>query len=42
MSPLLKGFVWGIACALVCLKLHMPDPAALFIGGFGGVVGALD
>jgi hypothetical protein len=42
MSPLLKGFVYAVACAALTLMLRMPDPLVIVVSGLGGVVGALD
>jgi hypothetical protein len=42
MSPLLKGFVYAVACALITLWFRMPDALVIVVAGLGGVVGALD
>jgi hypothetical protein len=42
VEPIIKGFVWAIACAVITLMLHMPDPLVIIISGAGGVAGALD
>jgi len=42
VSPVAKGFVYAIACAVVTLWLRLPDPAVLVVSGIGGIAGALD
>ena len=42
MSPILKGFVYAVACAAITLWLQMPAPLVIVVSGIGGVVGALD
>ena len=42
MHPIVKGFVYAVACAVLTLLIHMPDPAVVIVSGIGGVVGALD
>ena len=42
MHPIVKGFVYAVACAVLTLLMHMPDPAVIIVAGIGGAAGALD
>jgi hypothetical protein len=42
MGPILKGFVYAVACAVVTLMLRLPDAGVIILSGIAGVAGALD